>query len=87
MNRNYETHISRRGIFQSFVGRRFKSLEELQCKLQNETKEKVSIIHSETDADFLHDYQIDGEIGEENEFTLFYLIDRKLLYYITEISF
>lgn len=81
----HEIHL--RNIFESFVGRRFQSLKELQVKLQIETKEKIVIYISETDADFLHDYQLDGEIGNENEFSIFYLSDRKGLMYITEISF
>ena len=81
----HEVHL--RSIFESFVGQRFENLEELQVKLQNETKEKILIFESETDADFLNDFQLDGEIGDENEFSMFYLIDRQGLFYITEISF
>ena len=78
----HEVHL--RNIFESFVGKRFQNLEELQTKLQKETKEKIFIFESETDADFLNDFQLDGEIGNENEFSMFYLSDRKGLIYITE---
>lgn len=81
----HEVHL--RGIFESFVGERFQNLEELQSKLQNKTKEKIFILESETDADFINDFQLDGEIGNENEFSMFYLLDRKGMLYITEVSF
>jgi len=79
--------INLRQIFESFVGKRFKSIAELKRELKLKTKEKILLFKSETDADFLHDFQLDGEIGNENEFSMFYLIDRKKELYITEISF
>lgn len=81
----HEVHL--RNILESFVGKRFWSLDELKNSLEIETKEKIIISRSETDADFLNDYQLDGEIGNENEFSIFYLLDKKCLMYITEISF
>lgn len=74
-------------IFESLIGNRFKNLEQLKLNLQDKTKEEIIIFESETDADFLNDFQLDGEIGEENEFSLFYLKDRKGFIYITEVSF
>jgi len=79
--------VALRSIFESFVGSRFKDLEELKSRLKNKTKEKILLFESETDADFFNDFQLDGEIGNENEFSLFYLKDRKGFIYITEIAF
>jgi len=81
----HEVHL--RGIFNSLVGSRFQNLDELKLRLAAKTKEKILIIESETDANFLHDNQLDGEIGNENEFSIFYLLDKKGYLYITEISF
>lgn len=81
----HKVHL--RGIFESFVGSRFQSLKELKDRLKAKTKEKIILFESETDADFLHDFQLDGEIGNMNEFSLFYLKDRKDYLYITEIAF
>jgi hypothetical protein len=81
----HEIHL--REILESFVGSRFVNLKELEKSLKNKTKEPIIIFESETDADFLNDFQLDGEIGNENEFSIFYLKDRKGFLYVTEISF
>lgn len=70
---------------ESLVGSRFKSIGEIQTKIQSEINKEVNIFISETDAKFLHDYQLDGEIGDY-AFSIFYLKDRKKYLLLTEIG-
>lgn len=82
----HEIHL--RNIFNSFVGRSFKSIKELRSELIKATNEDIVLIDSEFSNDFQIDFQIDGEIGKENPFTLWYLIpENTTLLTITEIQF
>ena len=74
-------------MFESLVGKRFKSLEELEKAMENICGVKVNCIESESEMLPDTDYMIDYEIEDDDDvYTLFYLKGRgECKYYITEV--
>lgn len=69
------------------VGFRFSVIESIINRIEEDTNEKVLLIKSEDQSSSDLDLLLDGEIGNENYFGLFYLKDRAGNFYITEVSY
>lgn len=72
---------------ENLIGFRFDTIDSIKDRIAHTTNEKVLLIRAESQDTSNLDFLLDGEIGNENYFGLFYLKDRAGNFYITEISF
>jgi len=72
-------------LIEKIVGCRFNSFAAIKVELQAMLEEDVSIEEHGADKE-ANDHQLDGEWGNQNAFSIWYLRDLQGLYYITEVQ-